>query len=469
MKKSIFSLLLLLALLLPGAFFCLPAGAKAPLSAGYTLYRIYLKDKKGTPCSLRHPEQFLSERALQRRSHQGLEVDETDLPVSPVYLSALREAGFTIVSRSKWNNTVVVRFPSATAESAIRLLNFVRDAKRLYTYDGAAAKPTGRSFLKIVEPKDSFTATTGYGKGEAQIRNLNGIRLHEAGFRGQGKLIAIQDAGFMNADSIAYLSNVNIVDTRSFVYPVNNNLYDDTSDHGTMVLSCMAANVPGRLVGTAPEARYVLLRSEYTQAESLAEEDFWAAAAEYADSLGVDVINSSLGYNVFDDKSTNHLYREQDGETALISRTASMLAGKGIILCNSAGNDGGNAWKKINFPADAKEILTVGALANDSTNAVFSSVGPSADGRVKPDVMAYGNPAAVINGRGHITRANGTSFSSPVTAGMVASLWSALPGKTAREIMELVRRSSSRFDAPDNIFGYGIPDYWKAYEMGLQH
>ena len=196
------------------------------------------------------------------------------------------------------------------------------------------------------------------------------------------------------------------------------------------------------------------------------EEDYWAFAAEYADSCGVDVINSSLGYHGFDDASTNHHYNEQDGNSTLISRTASMCADKGIICVNSAGNDGMGSWKKINFPADARNILTVGSVNEMGENAAFSAVGPTADGRIKPDVMAYGSPTCVITGRGNIINDNGTSFSSPLIAGMVACLWQALPQKTAKQIMKLVRLAGNNQQHPDNVFGYGVPDFWKAYQTG---
>ena len=210
----------------------------------------------------------------------------------------------------------------------------------------------------------------------------------------------------------------------------------------------------------------MLLRSEAHQTESLSEEDFWTAAVEFADSAGVDVINSSLGYHEYDDKATSYRYSDLTGRKALISRMASMVAGKGIVLVNSAGNDGMGTWKKINVPADAHDILTVGSISPNGLNAAFSSVGPTADGRVKPDVVAYGSPTAIITGRGTIVNDMGTSFSAPLVAGLVACLWQALPEKSAREIIELVRQCGNNVAHPDNVFGYGLPDFWKAYTLG---
>lgn len=228
----------------------------------------------------------------------------------------------------------------------------------------------------------------------------------------------------------------------------------------------MATDLPGVFIGTAPDASYLLIRCEDRQTESVAEEDYWAEAVEYADSMGVDVINSSLGYHDFDDKSTNHRYADMDGETTLISHTASMLAGKGIVLVNSAGNDGMGTWKKINFPADAKRIITVGSVTPMGVNAAFCGVGPTQDGRIKPDVMAYGSPTSVISGRGTIVDEMGTSFSAPLVAGLVACLWQALPNKSASELIDLVIASGNNVATPNNIYGYGVPDFWKAYNAG---
>lgn len=232
-----------------------------------------------------------------------------------------------------------------------------------------------------------------------------------------------------------------------------------------MTLSDMGTNQPYQFVGTAPEADYWLLRTEDYAAENMVEEDYWAMAVEFADSVGVDLISSSLGYHAYDDPAAgSYNYWDQDGQTALISRTAAMLARKGIVHVNSAGNEGKKAWKKINFPADSPNTLAVGALTPGGENAQFSSVGPSADGRVKPDVMAMGNPAAVVGASGSVEEASGTSFACPTLAGMVVCLWQALPEKTAMEILDIVRRAGDNYTTPDNIYGYGTPDFWKAYE-----
>ena len=270
--------------------------------------------------------------------------------------------------------------------------------------------------------------------------------------------IAVMDAGFLNADLIPALRNINLVGYADFVVPNSKSIFSEM-EHGEQVLSVLAVDVPGAYVGAAPEASYWLLRCEDEQSEQPVEEDWWAAAAEFADSVGVDVINSSLGFHDYDDLYESYHYWQQDGETALISHTASMLAKKGIVLVNSCGNDGMSAWKKINFPADAKDILSVGAVTSERRNAGFSSLGPTADGRVKPDVMAQGSPTAVVTERGTISSSVGTSFAAPLITGLVACLWQKYPQKTAMQIMDMVRLSGDNAKHPDNVYGYGVPDF----------
>ena len=454
---------LLLAVVALSATAALPAD-KIPFPGGKCwLYRVYLTDKHGTPYSTLQPEKYLSAKAIERRARQHLAIDSTDLPLSPVYTKALRRNRFQIVSHSKWNNTLLIRLTDTLQAARLKSFPFVKAIRQVFVApDSVISKSRLDLEADTLTPKPSI-----YGYGRQQIQSLDGARLHEAGFRGKGMTIAVIDGGFMNADKIELMRNINVVGARNFTYPPTTSVYDEL-DHGTCVLSTIGANVPNRLVGTAPEASFWLLRSEYGPTESEAEEDSWAAAVEYADSVGVDVINSSLGYHDFDGGGTSHTYRQLDGQTALISRTASLLASKGIVLTNSAGNDGANSWKKISCPADARDILTVGAMRRDSVNTTFSSIGYSADGRVKPDVMAVGYKTTLIRGNGMIAQANGTSFSSPVTCGLVACLWQALPKLTAKQIIALVRESADRYECPDNIFGYGIPDFWKAYQNGLK-
>ena len=426
------------------------------------LYRLQLSDKQGTPFSIDHPEAFLSQRAIERRRRQGLAVDSTDLPLSPVYRQLIEAEGVEVVAQSRWHNTLLVRCRKPETMRKVESLTFVVSATKVWTSPDSLQRRKPRAhYSSDIHYLDSFSVHE-EGMAYDQLHMHEGDRMHRAGYRGRGVHIAVLDGGFMNADVIPALKKTHIIGTADFVYPQSEDIFHET-DHGTMVLSALAANEPGLFIGSAPEASYWLLRSEETDSETPAEEDFWTAAVEFADSAGVDIISSSLGYHDYDDATQSYRYRQLDGRSSFISQTASMLAGKGIVLVSSAGNDGMGTWKKINVPADALDILTVGAVSIDGCNAAFSAIGPTADGRVKPDVMSLGSPTVVITGRGHLSKDIGTSFSTPIVAGLVACLWQACPQKTALEIIDMVRRSGDNSDAPDNIFGYGIPDFWKAF------
>ena len=459
----------------------IPASAGSSLRKKYPggkcyIWRYTLKDKQGTPYSLDHPGRWLSHKSIERRKRQGLSVDSTDLPVSNKYLRQIenslnqREPGekrskaeWVIIGTSRWNNTVLVRANDTTLLHRVSSLDCIAHAQCVWTAPDSIDRMVKHTYHDTFNPWDSIKGVA-YGNGKEQLEMLQGQRLHNIGKRGRGMTIAVLDGGFQNVDVIPAFQHTNIIGTKDFVYPNSQYFYQET-DHGTRVLSAMATNEPEVLIGTAPEARYWLLRCEDQQTEQPVEEDYWAMAAEFADSVGADIITSSLGYNEYDHAPRYH-QRDLDGQTALISRTASMLAKKGIILVNSAGNSGMGPWKKISFPADANDILTVGAVNMEKKNAPFSGVGPTQDGRVKPDVMALGSPASLISGRGSIIRDMGTSFSTPLVAGLVACLWQALPEKAALEIIDLVRQTSSSYNKPDNIYGYGIPNFWRAYMVG---
>lgn len=428
------------------------------------MYRVYLTDKRGTT-SLEKPLEFLSQKALDRRARQRIALNETDQPVSPKYLKKISKYA-QIAGTSRWMNTVLVKVADTTTMQKIEDMKFVSNVRRVWTSpDEEQPMPERGKYETMFTAKDSVPDNI-YGKGFRQISVMGGDSLHAEGFRGRGMTIAVIDGGFCNADVIPSIKKINVLGTHDFVCQPRPDIYLDTS-HGTGVLSCMGLNEPNVFIGTAPEASFWLLRSEDGRTEQEVEEDYWVMAAEFADSVGVDVINTSLGYNNFDDPSTSHKYYELDGRTAFISRGASMLADKGIVLVCSAGNSGDEPWKKITPPGDADHVLTVGALNRQLVNANFSSIGPSQDGRVKPDIMAIGNPSYLMYGEGEIIRANGTSFSSPTACGMVACLWQALPHLTAHELIEIVRQSADNYEHPDNIYGYGLPNFWKAYISNL--
>ena len=423
-------------------------------------YRISLKDKAATDYSLQKPEMYLSKKSIERRKRQGLEIDSTDLPVCKKYVDAIRKKGVHVLVTGKWDNFVTVSCNDSMLIAEIAGLPFVRSTERVWR--GVAKRASERDSL-INKPLRTDSL---YGPAITQIKMSHADRLHEAGFKGQGMTIAVIDAGFHNVDKIEAMKNINILGTRDFVNP-EADIYAESS-HGMSVLSCMAMNQPNVMIGTAPEASYWLLRSEDEYSENLVEQDYWAAAIEFADSVGVDVVNTSLGYYTFDDPTKNYRYRDLNGHYALMSREASKAADKGMVLVCSAGNSGSGSWKKITPPGDAENVLTVGAIDKKKLLAPFSSVGNTADGRVKPDVVAVGLKADIVGTDGNLRLANGTSFSSPIMCGMVACLWQACPRLTAKEVIELVRSVGDRSDFPDNIYGYGIPDLWKAYQMSKE-
>lgn len=423
-------------------------------------YRISLKDKAATEYSLKKPEKYLSAKAIERRRKQNLPIDSTDLPVCRKYIDEIRKQGVKIVVTGKWDNFVTVSCNDTTLIDRIAALPFVLSTEKVWISPGAG-KPSMATERDSVLNQPTIHPDSIYGRAITQIQMSNGDKLHEAGFKGQGMTIAVIDAGFHNVDKITAMQNIRILGTKDFVNQ-QADIFAESS-HGMSVLSCIGMNRPDIMTGTAPEASFWLLRSEDEYSEHLVEQDYWSAAVEFADSVGVDVINTSLGYYSFDDKSKNYKYRDLDGRHALMSRQASHIADKGMILVCSAGNSGAGSWKKITPPGDADNVLTVGAIDKRAVLATFSSVGNTADHRVKPDVVAVGVGSDVIRTDGNQGRANGTSFSSPIMCGMVTCLWQACPTLTAKEVIELVRRSGDRVGFPDNIYGYGVPDMWKAY------
>lgn len=450
-------------LLILSTLVLLAAGASAQQDT--LKYRISLRDKAATTYSLERPEQFLSQKAIERRRKQNLAIDSTDLPVCRKYVDEIRRQGVNVIVTGKWENFVTVSCNDSALIDRIAALPFVRTAEKVWTAPKTKGEMMSATRDSVVNTPKIYTDSI-YGPAITQIQLSNGDKLHDAGFKGQGMTIAVIDAGFHNLDKITAMQNIRVLGTKDFVNP-QADLFAESS-HGMSVLSCIGMNRPGIMMGTAPEASFWLLRSEDEYSENLVEQDYWAAAVEFADSVGVDVINTSLGYYAFDDKSKNYKYRDLDGHHALMSRQASRIADKGMVLVCSAGNSGMGSWKKITPPGDAENVLTVGAVNKRALLAPFSSIGNTADNRIKPDVVAVGEGSDVIRTDGNQGKANGTSFSSPIMCGMVACLWQACPKLTAKELIELVRSSGDRADCPDNIYGYGVPDIWKAYNSYKQ-
>lgn len=431
------------------------------------IYRVALADKQGSGYSLEHPSWFLSRRSLERRRRQGLPLDSTDLPVSRRYMRLIESKDVNIIGQSRWQNTLLVRVRDSALIQRISQLPCVKSCKLVWQApDSVIPTAVKTKYHEQFEERDSVKDDY-YGQASKQITTLRGDRLHDIGLRGEAMMIAIIDGGFKNVNKIPAFQHVDIRGHQDFVFPASPDIFSET-DHGTKVLSAMALNIPYYYIGSAPKACYWLLRSEDQQTEQEVEEDYWTMAAEFADSVGCEIVNSSLGYNEYDHPMTSYKQWQLDGHTAFISRSASMMAQKGMILVNSAGNSGMGSWKKIGVPADADHILTVGAMLADEPHKIapFSSVGPTQDQRVKPDVVALGAPARLVNGRGVIMDDMGTSFSAPIVCGLMACLWQALPKMTAEQMIELIRQTSSNYAHPDNVYGYGVPNFWLAYQIG---
>jgi len=421
-------------------------------------FRVYLNDKGNGGFSINNPEEFLSEKAIERRTRQGIAIDETDLPISQEYITRIESLGCKVVAKSKWLSTLSVHCDDSTLVENIKALDFVQDA----TFAWKDTRLSVRSGNMLSSKSVAAADANHYGTAYNQIAIHRGDSLHNAGYRGEGMEIAVLDAGFPMLDENLLLSDALVTEVKDFVYSG-----DKTSDsnHGIKVLSCMATNHPGTFVGTAPKARYRLLRTENPSSEYPIEEDYWVAAAEYADSVGVDLINSSLGYSGFDSPATAYVYSQMDGKTAFITQGAGMAASKGIFVVISAGNEGNKTWKYITAPADSEDVLTIGAVNSSLQIASFSSRGPTADGRTKPDVVAVGQNTAVINQNGTITTDNGTSFSGPVMCGLVACLWQAFPQLTNKQLYDIILQSSSQYSTPDNTYGYGVPNMVTAMDI----
>lgn len=428
----------------------------------YNKFWVQFADKKGTPFSELQPENFLSARALERRARQGIAIEWTDLPVTPAYVQALRDQKAVVLYVSRWLNGAVVYAEPDTLKG-VRTLPFVTGTRPI----GYLSKPSGIKAGKTVARTDNYPREANpYGKSFNQIAQLNGEALHQVGFDGERIVAAVFDGGFASVNTMPAFDSLfqsgRILGTHDFVE--GDDYVYESSNHGTNVLSCMAANIPGVVVGTGPGASFYLFKTEDVGAELVQEEYNWLAAAEYADSLGVDVINSSLGYTTYDDSTMTYTYADLNGDKTVIARAADFAAQKGILVVNSAGNSGGDKWKYIGTPADADSILAVGAVDKNGEKAYFSSFGPTVDGRIKPNVSARGYGTVVADASGYTTgTANGTSFSSPVMAGMASALWDAFPERSAQDVIQALQASSNQATKPDEGLGYGIPDVTKAY------
>lgn len=422
---------------------------------------VYFTEKENVEASLANPISILSQESLDRKALHGVAIDERDVPVSENFISQIKaQSGITVLAKSKWQNCVHVRGSLATI-TALENLAIVSEIEY-------ADKTLGRNSEKFEFIKEDPQATQtrvdfNYGATETQVTQLAVEVLHQADYTGEGMVVAVMDSGFPSIDDGAGFARLRdagkLRDGYDFVDRNDDEFAFSNSSHGTRVVSDIVGFIQDQFVGTAPDATIYCFRTEDTNGENPVEESYWVEAAERADSLGVDVINTSLGYRTYDNPNYDYTYQDMDGQTAFISRGATLAFEKGMMVVTSAGNSGTGM---ISAPADSPGAFTVGAIDGNGNYASFSSIGPSSDGRVKPDVMARGDGSAVIASDGSIVSNNGTSFSSPIMAGAVASFWQANPSLTNVELSQLIRENSSTFDAPTPQFGYGVPNFGEA-------
>ncbi|HTA83418.1 MAG TPA: S8/S53 family peptidase [Bacteroidia bacterium] len=432
-------------------------------------YWIVFKDKNNSPYSISTPSAFLSQRAIYRRTKYNIPVKLNDLPPNPAYIDSVIAKGATLFNRCGWLNAISIGIAvsdTGIVMPKVRALPFVQ-TNRMVTMVKPKKGKGKKPFTLHPSKKPMAIDSANYGEAYNQAHMIKVDCLNEMGYRGKGKQIAIIDTRFGTADKLPAFDSVRtrgqILGSWDFVWEIPK-VYDDSNSdtHGEMVFSCIAGNLPGQMVGDAVDADFYLLRSEDLYSESMFEDDNWASAAEYADSAGADIITSSLGYNTFDDANNNYTYSDMNGRTTVASIAATIAAEKGMVVCIAAGNDGGDSWQYIDSPADADSVLTVGAVDDSGSYASFSSTGPTADGRIKPDVVAQGDPAAVAWPTGGVNTDYGTSFATPITAGAVASLWQADTNASNMQIIAAIKKSASQYATPDNKLGYGIPNYCNA-------
>jgi len=441
-------------------------------------------DKAESSVDLNDPNvglQMLSQRALDRRHRQGISLDSLDLPVSPSAIAAVMMVGnlpegpaFRKLYESRWLNGIVIQVDTTVSDSAetanllaqLAALDGVIEVRRTRWHAVADPVPALPGLRGIA----AQSGASEYGAAWPQTNQLRLDLLHGLGHRGDGMLVGVLDSGFDRVDTNPAFAKAR----REGRIRVGGNFPNGGAisewiyqqhGHGAMVLSTMTGERTDSLnyLGSAPEAAYVLFRTEDVGWEHLVEEYHWVAAAERADSMGCDVLNTSLGYSLFDDTTADHSTADLDGDTFPITRASDIAATRGMLIFSSAGNSGNSPWQKITAPADGDSVIAVGAVDAFGQHASFSGYGPSADGRIKPDLSATGRDAFYIHPDGTIRPGNGTSFSSPILCGAATSLWSAHPDQPAWAIRRALIESASRTAAPDTALGFGIPDLWAAH------
>lgn len=430
---------------------------------------VFLKDKPNSSFYLSNPLGMLSQRALDRRTTQSIALDLIDVPVEQTYINQITSAtGITVLAKSKWLNALHVRGTQVNIQAltGFSFVDYIDFANHSLNPGG---RVTNSNRINNTNKELELATSFNYGNSANQIQMLNGHLLHQSNYTGQGKIIAVLDAGYPGvntASSFQRLRDNNLI-LGGYNFPDRNSNIYTRHNHGTNVLSTIGGYVDGQLVGTAPDASFYLFITEDVNSENPVEESYWVEAAEMADSLGVDVINSSLGYSSYDNPNYSYDYSLRNGLNGFASRGADIAYTRGMICVISAGNDGNGSEPHISIPADAINVLTIGAVTSTESYATFSSIGPSFDGRIKPDVCAKGQSATVSDTSGNVTTSSGTSFSSPIMAGMVATFWSAVPNMTNTQIMNFIKQSADQYSAPNQFKGYGVPDFQLALNNAL--
>lgn len=439
-------------------------------------YAVHFVDKANSPFSVDQPEGFLSQRSIDRRAKFNIPIIEEDLPINPTYIQDVLNTtpDAHLIIQVKWLNAIIISLSDTLNIELIAALPHVSEVKLVFIPD---LKTSINNKLNVlideaeVYPPLNFVAeydSAYYGGSWTQIHQLNGEKLHQLGYKGQGLQIAVLDAGFIGVEERLVFENLwnndQILGTKNMVSP-GTTVFADHS-HGTMVLSTMGGYWEGNLIGTAPEADYWLVRTEDGATEFLIEEYNWVAGAAFADSVGADVINTSLGYTTFDDPLMNHTWEELNGDSTVITRGSNMAYRKGMLVVNSAGNSGNSDWRYVGAPADGYQVFSIGGVDGDAEIWSGSSHGFPWSDDVKPNVVARGRSAYVASASSDIVGpGTGTSFSSPILAGMAASLWSADPNLSPRMIKQAITYSANRFNEPDTLYGYGLPDFEQALSI----
>ncbi|MEY2828337.1 MAG: hypothetical protein RIQ33_195 [Bacteroidota bacterium] len=426
------------------------------------VYFIEFSNKKSN-YSFTNPAAYLSNRAILRRTNQNIKIDSFDLPIVQQYVDSISAKGVKMIGKSKWLNGVLIATNDSAKLASIYQFPFVKSHLQVKNKISKSLSTISK-FETIKSNQNNVFNINDYGATATQIKMCNIDFLHRQGFTGKGLQIAVLDAGFINVDNnpaFQTIWNENRILGFYDVVHQHDSVFTD-AHHGASVLSCMAVNQPNNYIGTSPHASFYLYQTEDIATEYPIEEYFWSIGAEKADSVGADLINSSLGYNWFDDSKYNHAYQDMDGKTCVASKAASLAGLKGMIVCISAGNEGTNAWYHIGTPADADPVLTVGSVTATNQHSSFSSYGYSADGRVKPTVCTMGENTALINENNQVEWGSGTSFASPLLCGMAACLWQKYPNKSALQVKKAIIESANYYHYPTDSLGFGIPDFYIA-------